>query len=267
MSTWETFEIQCTDYLQNKFGAYAKFNHKGGSDSTIPDILVETNTGKSFYIEVKHSPAQCGQFVLLPDLNTRTFQYSDKNITPCNEQANRITAYMNQYFDEFREAGTTGKEIDIPDKKNIFSNWIITTYGAKGVKFFITNHYTLLPLNRFGTYFDITAKYRVKRSGSSNVGKNRIKPVTEYIKSHTDSVIDSCINGDKLYIISSAQLHNQRFILNGYEYMFSLKKMESHAVYEIRRLSNTYNANVIFSVAYHPAVSGITDSEFINLLK
>ena len=68
MERWEEFEIQCTEYLNQKFGAYANFIHQGGANSTVSDILVHTNTGNSFYMDVKHSPAQCGQFVLLPDL-------------------------------------------------------------------------------------------------------------------------------------------------------------------------------------------------------
>lgn len=58
MARWEGFEIQCTDYLNRRFGAYARFIHQGGADSTVPDILVETKGGKSFYIDAKHSPAQ-----------------------------------------------------------------------------------------------------------------------------------------------------------------------------------------------------------------
>lgn len=76
MSIWEDFEIDCTDYLNKAFGEYAYFIHQGGSDSTAPDILVKTNKGTSFYIEAKHCPAQCGQFVLLPDVKSSTFIYS-----------------------------------------------------------------------------------------------------------------------------------------------------------------------------------------------
>lgn len=68
MTVWEEFEIQCTNYLNKRFGDYAEFIHQGGADSTVLDILVNTNSGHSFYIDTKHSPAQCGQFVLLPKL-------------------------------------------------------------------------------------------------------------------------------------------------------------------------------------------------------
>ena len=85
MEQWEEFEIQCTNYLNKKFGTYAEFIHQGGSDSTIPDILVNTNSGNSFFIEAKHSPAQCGQFVLLPNLETKSFEYSTLNVNCINK--------------------------------------------------------------------------------------------------------------------------------------------------------------------------------------
>lgn len=46
---WQDFELECTDYLNDKFGAFAYFEHQGGSDSTVADIKVETRGGKIFY--------------------------------------------------------------------------------------------------------------------------------------------------------------------------------------------------------------------------
>ena len=243
MAIWEEFEIQCTDFLNSRFGAYAKFFHQGGADSTVPDILVETKSGNSFYIDAKHSPAQCGQFVLLPDLDTGTFEYSRLNVNRINRYAEMIMDYMNEDFDAFREAGTAGKDIDMPNGSDIFANWIIQAYKDKGANFFITNNYTILPIERFREYFDVTAKYRIKRSGSGNVGKSRLKPVMDYI--------------------SPQQLHDRRFILRGIEYMFSLRGDE----YELRKLSNTYNANVIFSIKHKASTPGMSEPEFIDCLK
>ena len=262
MTVWEDFEAQCTKYLNQKFGKYAVFTHKGGADPTVPDILVSTKSGNSFYIEAKLSPAQCGQFVLLPDLKTKSFRYSDLNATELNEFSQKIVEYMNQDFDAFREAGTAGKDIDISNKSSIFSNWIIRTYENKGVKFFITNDYTIFPLSQFSEYFDVSANYRIKRSGSRDVGKSMFNPVKDYIKSHAYEADNFRTEGSKLYVVSQKQLHDQRFILNGYEYMFSLRENE----YEIRKLSNTYNANVIFSVKYN-FKKGISDDHFIEFLK
>lgn len=261
MELWEEFETECTNYLNEKFGTYAKFSRQGGSDSTIPDILVNTNSGNSFYIEAKHSPAQCGQFVLFPNLETRSFEYSASNVNRINQYAEMIMEYMNNDFDEYREAGTAGKNIDMPHGSDIFTNWIIQTYADKGVKLFITNDYTILPLSNFSDYFDVSAKYRIKRSGSSNVGKSRMKFLMEYINNNY-SITNFYTDGDKLFVSSKQQLHNQRFILEGNEYMFSLRGKN----FEIRKLSNTYNANVIFSIKCK-LTQGITNDEFIAYLK
>lgn len=265
MPTWSDFEVQCTDYLEDRFGGYARFIHQGGSDSTVPDILVRpVNGGEPFYIEVKHSPAQCGQFVLTPDITAREFVYSGNNANPLNEWSGMIMKYMNKDFDAFRDAGTRGKTIDMPDGPKIFSNWIIQAYEHKGARFFITNGFTMVPLHEFGECFDVSATYRIKRSGSSAVGWHRMEIVERYIHDH--GYDDGGSRNDdrgKLYVYPSKRVHHgQRFVVDNDEYMFSSRDGR----YEVRRLSNTYNANVIFSIVMKPFVSGLTDSEFIACL-
>lgn len=266
MALWEDFEIDCTNYLNQKFGKYARFVHQGGVDSTVPDIFVKTVLGNTFYIDAKHLPAQCGQFVLLPNIETNSFEYSTQNVNRINEWANIIIKYMNKYFDEYREAGTTGKDIILDNGQDVFSNWIIDSYKDKNVKFFITNDYIILPIESFSDYFEISAKYRIKRSGSSSLGKNR---VTDYAKllsnnvAHNYRVTNVRIEGDKLFVSSDRELHNLRFKDRMYEYMFSARDGE----YEVRKLSNTYNANVIFSIRFKGNMSGLSDKDFINCLQ
>ncbi len=262
-SIWEDFEINCTELLNRKFGDYASFKHEGGSDSTVPDIKVTTKSGRVFYIEAKHSPAQCGQFVLLPDIGSRTFIYSHQNTTRINTYAKRIMEHMNTQFDDFKEAGTAGKDIIMNNGSEIFSNWIIETYENKGTRYFITNNFTILPIERFSEYFNVSAKYRVKRSGSSSVGKSNVSNVLRYIKSHGYVIESIRENGGKLFVESYQQLHNQRFLLCGHEYMLSLRDSE----YEIRKLSNTFNANVIFSINFKNIINGVKADEFIRALK
>ena len=263
MAKWESFEIGCAKYLNDRFGAYASFSRLGGPDSTVSDILVETKSGNSFYIDAKLSPAQCGQFVLLPNFDTRTFEYSHRNGNRINKYAKMIMDYMNGDFDEFIKAGTAGKDIDMQNGSDIFANWIILAYKNKGVDFFITNNYTILPIEHFKEYFDVTANYRIKRSGSANVGRSYIKCVKEYITSHDYDINNSRIDGDKLFVISPRQLHKQCFLLDGKQYMFSSRENE----YELRKLSNTDNANVIFSICHNPTKPGLSDKDFINCLK
>ncbi len=262
-STWKNFEIDCTKYLQQKFGAYATFKHLGEEDSTVPDIFVETMSGNSFYIDAKHSPAQCGQFVLLENTSTEEFEYSPRNINIINTSAIKIMQYMNSNFDIFSDVGTSGQNIAMPNASEVFSDWVIDTYSRKGARFFITNEYTILPINRFKEYFNITAKYRVKKSGSSAVGKTRLASVKNYIESHEYNVSDIRTDGDKLFVSAHQQLHNTKFRLENYQYMFSQRGDE----FEIRKLSNTNNANVIFSIEKKYGTHGLTDQEFISALK
>ena len=136
MNKWEKFEQDCVEFLNKTYGMYAKFTHKGGADSAVPDILVETRKGFCFYIEAKHSPAQCGQFVLLPDIMTQTFQYSKQNTDSINSSAQMIMEYMNQKFDDYRNAGTAGKEIVMPGGQEIFCSLDCRTLSKKRCSFF-----------------------------------------------------------------------------------------------------------------------------------
>lgn len=261
MSTWEQFEIDCTRFLIEQFGEYATFIHQGRSDSTVPDIKVTTKKNKQFYIEAKHSPAQCGQFVLLPNVETRKFEYSRLNSTEINEFSQVIIDHMNNNFEEFKEAGTAGKNIEFDYCQNVFNNWIIKTYRDKGVKFFITNNNVMLPIEEFSEYFNVSAKYRIKRSGSSSVGSGNIDKVTEYLKS-TFSNIELKTTYDKVFIYTNDNLHNQRFIIGRNEFMIS--KRENN--FEVRKLSNTFNANVIFSIELKTNNGGISIADFIFVL-
>ena len=261
MSTWEQFEIDCTRFLMEQFGEYATFIHQGGSDSTVPDIKVTTKKNKQFYIEAKHSPAQCGQFVLLPNVETRKFEYSRLNSTEINEFSKVIINHMNNNFEEFKEAGTAGKNIEFDNCQNVFNDWIIKTYKDKDVKFFITNNNVILPIEDFAEYFNVSAKYRIKRSGSSSVGSGNIDKVTEYLKS-TFSNIELKTTYDKVFIHTNDNLHNQRFIIGRNEFMIS--KRENN--FEVRKLSNTFNANVIFSIELKTNNEGISIADFIFIL-
>lgn len=261
MEAWELFEIESTKYLNDNFGTQATFTRQGGADSTIPDILVESSMKGTYYIEAKHCPAQCGQFVLLPNMNTLQFDYSTKNINKINPYAEKIMQEMNKDFDAFRNAGTVGKDIVFDKDQLIFTNWITTIYKEKGVKFIITNDFKLLPIDDFPKAFYVKAKYRIKRSGSSNVSRSGNYAIEEYLKNNF-SLSSICYMDNKLFVNSTEDLHNKRFIVCGIEYMLSRRGLQ----YEIRKLSNTFNANVIFSIQLNGYYQFLSDSDFASLL-
>ena len=276
MALWKDFELNCTTHLNKNFGKYAGFIHQGGADSTVPDILVRAVSGHVFYIEAKHSPAQCGQFVLLPNTETHSFEYSKQNVSRINEWSETIITYMNKYFDEFREAGTSGKDISLENNQYIFSNWIIDYYKNKNVKFVITNDYNIVPIEKFSDYFEISAKYRIKKSGSSSLGKSKVATYAKFLSSDRAynhyNITGVRIEGNKLFVSSNIELHKQRFKLRfidktsadkNCEYMFSARGNE----YEVRKLSNTNNANVIFSIKLKNHIQGLSNEDFINRLR
>ena len=67
----ELFELECLEYLQNKYNyENVHFNHNGGMDSTMSDISVIKNGKIAFFIEVKDNTAQSGQFVVSSSCRT-----------------------------------------------------------------------------------------------------------------------------------------------------------------------------------------------------
>ncbi len=243
---WEVLEENCLKYLKGKYGQEL-FVGYGQSDSTIPDIKVNVGSN-TFFIEVKSDKAQSGQFVLLPNKMEKKFKFSAGNKSEEDDYTAQIIDYMNRKFDYFCEAGTKGIELLMPEE--IFAGWIKKYYRGKGVKYFITynemnDQYIIFPLEKFGEYFNVGAMYRVKKSGSSDIPKKDIDMVIEKIKGE-GKYVDSNINGKKLYIIGDESLGATTYTIENYDYIFNKIGM---GTFHVRKLSNTYNANVIFNIS------------------
>ncbi len=245
MDNWEEFECECTQYLNEKYSnSKVIFEHKGCADSTVPDIAVYKNGNLDFYVEAKMAGAQSGQFVLFPNYTTRTFDFSERNYSEQNEFTEIIISQMNDNFDYYCSAGTAGRDIDI--NQVIFSRWIIGNYQRKGVKFVISKDigFVILPIEKFGEYFNISAKYRVKKSGSTSPAKKDIQSIVQELKSQYKAD-ETWIEDGKL-LVSGIGLAGLRFVLGDYTYYLSDTNGTN---YEVRRLSNTNNMNVIFSIS------------------
>lgn len=245
MKPGEQFEISCYNHLKKHYKTErTDFYRHGGMDSTKSDIAVIKDNKIRFYIEVKDALAQSGQFVLLPNETAGLFEFSNKNHSEPNEMTAAIIEYMNQNFYYFNHAGTAGKELDIDSC--IFADWIINHYRRKGVKYIISYYdgYVIFPIRKFADYFDITAKYRIKKSGSSSPAKKDIPAVTEKIRAYYPTA-RFYRDGKKVFVRLSEPLTEDRFILGDYTYYLSA---QDNGCFEVRRLSNTYHMNVIFSI-------------------
>ena len=106
------------------------------------------------------------------------------------------------------------------------------------------NGYVILPINKFARYFDINANYRIKKSGSSEPAMKDIDVVKQKVKLFYPTV-NFKTQGKKLFAYVHDPIVQDRFILGKYTYYFSERGPNT---FEIRRLSNTYNMNVIFSI-------------------
>lgn len=247
MNPGEAFEIRCYEYLKKIYATKnASFDRKGGMDSTTSDIAVIKNNKVDYYIEAKDSSAQSGQFVLLPDEDSRTFVFSPRNHSEPNDMTDIMIEYMNHDFDRFNNAGTSGESLDIDT--NVFAGWIVEHYKDRNVKYFMSyaKEYVILPIRKFTSYFDIIANYRIKKSGSSDPAKKDFEVIKSTItKMYPAAHFDE--KDKKLFVELHSSLKNDRFQLGKYTYYFS--KQEEQNVYRIKRLSNTYNMNVIFSIA------------------
>lgn len=245
MRPGEAFEKSCLAYLKRTYKAKASvFYYEGGMDSTKSDIAVMKNGDIDFFIEAKDTLAQSGQFVLIPNPDVEAFVFSPRNRSKPNEMTEIIMAYMNQLFHDFNNAGTAGKVLDIDT--SVFAKWIIDHYRQKNVKYVIScgKDYVIFPIGKFDHYFDISANYRIKKSGSGEPAKRDIEAVKNAVKEFYPAASFSQ-NGKKLYARIVTALTAERFVLGKYTYYFSERSPD---FYEIRRLSNTYNMNVIFTI-------------------
>ena len=263
ISNWEIHEKECYQYLRNTFGQDAEFIHHGGSDSTISDIQVRTKNGQSFWIECKSPQAQSGQFVAIP--KDGRFYFSERNKSLPNEISEFIINIMNRDFYKYSNAGTAGIGLDI--NSDIFAYWIKNMYKNKGVKYFITHSttgkYVILPLDDISRYYSIGATFRVKKSGSSNVAKSSQEMVAQRIVESLNVSASQIEYGVKMRVDSPLIADKQKIEINGYVYMFS---KTPDGCFIIRRLSNTNNLNVIFSVSLKNE-SGLSEDSFRSILK
>ncbi len=213
-------------------------------DSTKSDIAAIKNGRIDFFIEAKDALAQSGQFVLLPDEDREIFVFSPRNHSDPNEMTDIIIDYMNSDFHHFNNAGTAGESLDIDT--GVFADWIIEHYKDKNVKYVIScnRDYVIFPIRKFEQYFNIIASYRIKKSGSGEPAKRDIPAVKQMIKDYYASA-KFAQDDKKLFVNISERVRENKFVLGNYTYYLS---EQSSGDYEVRRLSNTYNMNVIFSI-------------------
>lgn len=252
---WKKFEKDCFKYLSDNYSGDFSFKAYGESDSTKADVEVIFCKESAFFIEIKEDSSQCCQFVLFPNKESKKFDVSTGVKSPDTQNRQAIVAFMDERYEKFSKVGTTGIPIKIDT--GILYGWVNDFYTYKKIKFFITksDNYIIFPMSKFSDYFDICAVYRRKRSGSSVTNeKNNLAELEAGIvdNSLAGTVEFSSVGGEtRCFFHTNSNIHEKRIVCPNYTYLFkdnvhskkvSLKK---ERVYEVRRLSNTSNPNVI----------------------
>ncbi len=250
MKPGEQFELESLAYLEANYGKSGiSFIHHDTADSTGSDIEVIKDNKSVFFIEAKDTAAQSGQFVLLPNDATRSFIFSPRNKSVPNEMTNIMIEYMNADYDRFNAAGTAGESLDI--NSSVFTSWIIGHYKEKNVKYVISKGRNMIicPIDKFGDYFEVSANFRIKKSGSTEPSGKYVNAVIEALKQsfNITDVYKQTVNGKKkLFANAPANLSKVRFELGDYTYYLS--PQETPGNFEVKQLSNTRNKNVIFTI-------------------
>ncbi|MBR3844492.1 MAG: hypothetical protein IKM39_03180 [Clostridia bacterium] len=253
--TWEELENKCYKYLQQIYGGKNSIEPFGKSDSTKADIKIVTESKQEFFVEVKAGNSQCCQFVLFPNEDTKQFDFSKRNKVPLSDNCKKIIAYMNGRYKTYQKVGKNGIPVNVDS--SVLYGLVHDFYSSKNVKFFMTEGTDIIifPSKSFSKYFDIEAFYRRKTSGSSE--PNETTNATEIAQGLLEEGIVGTIEykcvGQKTrcFLHTNLNLHKQKMICTDYTYQFKdnqySKKVhkQNKNVFEVRRLSNTSNPNVI----------------------
>jgi hypothetical protein len=136
----------------------------------------------------------------------------------------------------------------LPDEYHeLYADWIIEYYKSKEVEYFITKNsheYIIFPTDAITAYFQIKATYRVKKSGSSNPSNRDFDIIKDYY-SQKKSAYKIEKEGKRTIIYNFDSNDDNINIAENHYY---ISRDTQSPIGTIRKLSKTYNSNVIFSI-------------------
>ena len=175
-------------------------------------------------------------------LKEKILFFSKKNRTPYDDYVKSVITEMEQNFDDCNISAK-----DLPISQKVIYDWVKNYYlNVKKSSYCITRSnlgFIIFPIENIDKYFEFSAKYRVKKSGSSNPTQNNKNEIEQILREINISASIDMTNSE----CSARFTYNKdKFILcgNKYKYQFT----QDGSVYKIRRLSNTSNANFIVSI-------------------
>lgn len=246
MKKWKKFECSATKFLNAYFKEFS-FQNLGNSDSTAPDITVQTKQGKFLSnIEAKYSPSQAGQIVVL--IKNGHFEFSEKSKNPKVASTDKLIKYLNENYALYSDV--TQSSIDIEIEESILFSFIIEQYQHKNNDWIIassessslnTSNLCFIPLKEIPHYFEVSASLRRKKSGTSTLAKS-MQERAEQVISNLFENFEIKIEGKKTFFYGDIGTHPKELPRN----LYLSEKGEN--IYEIRKRSTTNNANIMFSL-------------------
>jgi len=251
MENWEIFEKSASEFLEKHMNDKdIEFKVVGGSDSTIPDINVYKNKQYITTIEAKFIPSQSGQIVVID--NQTSFSFSQESVNKFSKYTEIIIKHLNDNFSKYKSYSSKSIKLDID--KSILFNWVKTNYDNKGAKWIVSSKkfdnltkedLLFIPLNEMDNYFDISASFRIKRSGSGSVPLSSQDNVIKLIdKKFGNITYETKIIDKKLYILTESSISKTHL-----EEKFFISTLKN-SKYEVRKLNGTENPNpnVVFEL-------------------
>lgn len=205
----DQFEIDVARYLNDTYGKKynLEFERIGGSNSTVSDIFIKVKSSdnlSSNYIECKMVRAQAAHITLDEVREDETVVgYKYNSTTEDSEDdiiaINVLVNYINERFkyiskshpylkfgEAYADINTDDQVKFAVDNKTAQDNFvkaIIRHYKKKNVKFVASGKSgdspKIFKLENFANNFDISATFRVLRSGSRDVSKIHVKSAVE----------------------------------------------------------------------------------------
>lgn len=246
---WRSYEKYVFEYIKEKIEIEdVSFEQVGGSDSTLPDIQVYFKDENVFNIEIKMPKSQTSQFVVLD--NNEHFVFSENNKVKSNVYSRKIIEILNENYDFYKTVDQKGMDVPVPIE--VVFGWIASTFKSKSSSFIATtfkdNEVEVFELNSLKNYFNAKTVYRRKKSGSSSLPKTYDDDL-RFILNEENVEYELKRDGKKAYINSNNSYFTdkQRFFSLDNNFVYYLSE-KSENNYEVRKLSNTNNPNVIFEL-------------------
>lgn len=242
---WQVFEQQALKYLEVNYPDKI-YNKIGGSNSTKGDIQVFNGSDTYLYdIEIKLCPCQAGQFVLCDEGSY--YSYSQRNKHQENIFSSSIISYINEDFKTFQSVSQRG--FPILANEDILYNYLISHFRNKNCKYIITSNSLnselfFFPIENIPEYLSVNAYLRRKKSGSRKLPKKEFNTALECLQRNHIYSPDNIEIGKELLYYSDISLDTPNLYFGESYYLSEIKDN----LYKVRKISNTNNPNVIFSL-------------------